>query len=113
MTTTVAEPAPRTARRPGLLRLGLSRGGLELKQFLRSRESVVFTLLFPVIILVIFGAVFRGTIGGGVRFTQYFVTGMLASGLLATSFQNLAIQIPMERDRGVLKRLVGTPMPKA
>ncbi|MBA3489711.1 MAG: ABC transporter permease, partial [Longispora sp.] len=28
-------------------------------------------------------------------------------------FQGLGIQIPMERDRGVLKRLSGTPMPKA
>jgi ABC-2 type transport system permease protein len=91
--------------------LGLSRGVLELKQFARTREYVVFTLLFPVIIVVIFGAVFRGSIAG-VPFTQYFVTGMIASGLLATSFQNLAIQIPIERDRGVLKRLIGTPMPR-
>jgi len=91
--------------------LGLSRGVLELKQFIRTREYVVFTLLFPMIIVVIFGAVFKGTVGG-VPFTQYFVTGMIASGLLATSFQNLAIQIPIERDRGVLKRLLGTPMPR-
>ena len=46
------------------------------------------------------------------KFTQYFVTGMIASGLMTTGFQNLAIQIPIERDRGVLKRLRGTPMPK-
>jgi len=91
--------------------LGLSRGVLELKQFIRTREYLVFTLLFPMIIVVIFGAVFKGTVGG-VPFTQYFVTGMIASGLLATSFQNLAIQIPIERDRGVLKRLLGTPMPR-
>jgi ABC-2 type transport system permease protein len=94
-----------------VVRLGLSRGVLELKQFVRTREYVVFTLLFPVIVVVIFGAVFTGDVGG-VRYTQYFVTGMIASGLLATSFQNLAIQIPIERDRGVLKRLLGTPMPR-
>jgi len=94
--------------------LGTSRGVLELKQFLRTREYVVFTLLFPVILVVVFGAVFGSTdIGGGVSLTQYFVTGMIASGLFATSFQNLAIQIPMERQRGVLKRLTGTPMPRA
>ncbi|NBO51101.1 MAG: ABC transporter permease, partial [Actinobacteria bacterium] len=37
-----------------IIRIGLLRGGLELKQFLRQRESVVFTLLFPVILLFIF-----------------------------------------------------------
>jgi ABC-2 type transport system permease protein len=92
--------------------LGLRQGVLELKQFLRTRESFVFTLLFPVILLVIFGAIFNFEIAPGVRFTQYFAAGMLAAGLLAVGFQNLAIQIPIERDRGVLKRLQGTPMPR-
>jgi ABC-2 type transport system permease protein len=95
------------------LTLGLRRGVLELKQFARSREAVVFTLAFPVLLLVIFGAIFDQQIAPGVSFTQYFVAGMLAAGLLAVGFQNLAIQIPIERDRGALKRLRGTPMPPA
>ena len=44
-------------------------------------------------------------------FAQYFVAGMIAAGLFASSFQNLAISIPIERDSGALKRLAGTPMP--
>jgi ABC-2 type transport system permease protein len=93
-------------------RLGLSQGRLEIRQFLRSREQVVFTLAFPVLMILVFGSIFDGEIGGGVKFTQYFITGMIATGLMTTGFQALAIQIPMERDRGVLKRLRGTPMPK-
>jgi ABC-2 type transport system permease protein len=92
--------------------LALQQGGLEIKQFVRSREAVVFTLLFPVMLLVIFGAIFSGTIAPNVKFTQYFAAGMIASGLMSVGFQNVAIQIPIERDRGVLKRLRGTPMPK-
>ena len=92
------------------LRIGLLRGSLELRQFLRQRESVVFTLLFPVILLFIFGSVFQDTIAPGVTFSQYFVAGMIASGLVNTGFQQLAIMIPMERDSGTLKRLRGTPM---
>ena len=94
------------------VRLGLSQGGLEIKQFLRSREQVMFTLAFPAILILVFGSIFSGDIGNGVRFTQYFVTGMIATGLMTAGFQALAIQIPVERDRGVLKRLLGTPMPK-
>jgi ABC-2 type transport system permease protein len=97
----------------GLATLGTRQGLTELKQFLRSREQVVFTMAFPVIMIVIFGSIFSGDLGGGVKFTQYFVTGMIASGLMTTGFQALAIQIPIERDRGVLKRLRGTPMPKS
>ena len=95
---------------PSALNLGIRRGGLEIRQFARQRESVVFTLLFPVILLAIFGSVFKDTIAPGVTFSQYFVAGMIASGLVNTGFQQLAITIPMERDDGTLKRLRGTPM---
>ena len=96
---------------PSALSLGLRRGGLEIRQFARQRESVVFTLLFPVILLVIFGSVFKDTIAPGVTFSKYFLAGMIASGLVNTGFQALAITIPLERDFGALKRLRGTPMP--
>jgi ABC-2 type transport system permease protein len=95
---------------PSILRIGLLRGELEIKQFLRQRESVVFTLLFPVMLLFIFGSVFKNNIAPGVTFSRYFVAGMIASGLVNTGFQQLAITIPMERDSGTLKRLRGTPM---
>ncbi len=97
-----------------LLRLGLAHGALEIKQFLRNKLSVVFTMLFPVFLIVIFGSVFgKQDLAPGGNFSQYFVTGMIASGLMVTGFQSLAIQIPIERDRGVLKRLRGTPMPRS
>ena len=98
---------------PGTLRIGLLRGALEIKQFFRQRESVVFTLLFPLILLAIFGSVFNTKIAPGVTFSQYFVAGMIASALVNTGFQQIAIFIPVERDLGALKRLRGTPMPAA
>ena len=41
-------------------------------------------------ILLIFGSIFKGHLSPDVTFTQYFVTGMIASGLMATGFQALA-----------------------
>jgi ABC-2 type transport system permease protein len=95
------------------LKLGILRGSLEIKQFMRQRESVVFTIFFPLILMVIFGSVFKDTIAPGVKYSQYFVAGMIASGMVNSGFQQLAIMIPMERDAGALKRLRGTPMPLA
>ena len=98
-------------RTPSTLKLGLLRGNIEIRQFMRQRESVVFTIAFPLILLAIFGAVFSQDIAPGVTFSQYFVAGMIASGLVNSGFQNLAIMIPIEREFGSLKRLRGTPMP--
>jgi ABC-2 type transport system permease protein len=102
-------PAPPTM--PSTLRLGLSRSRIELRQFFRERDSMVFTFAFPVILLFIFGSVFTDEIAPGVSFKQYFTAGMLASGVVLSSFQSLAISIAIERDDGTLKRLYGTPMP--
>ncbi len=107
-TTTRGAPAV-----PGMLAIGRRRVAIELKQFFRDRNSAVFNFAFPMVLLVIFGSVFGGQeIAPGITFAQYFVAGMIASGVLYTSFQNLAIAIPLEREDGTLKRLQGTPMPK-
>ncbi len=100
---------------PTAWRIGRGRISLELRQFFRDRESAVFNFALPVLLLIVFGSVFGGQDLGGtdVSFAQYFVAGMIASGILYTSFQNLAISIPIEREDGTLKRLRGTPMPKS
>jgi ABC-2 type transport system permease protein len=111
MTTT----APRTGERalPSLGRVFRSRAGVELKEFFRQREAVVFTLMLPVLLLVVFGAVLDFDLGNGVSFTQYFIAGIIAAGVLGASLQNMAISIATERSDGTLKSLAGTPMPKS
>jgi ABC-2 type transport system permease protein len=96
---------------PSPMKVGLSRTGLEVKQFFREREQLIFTFFFPIIFLGIFSAVFSGTdFAAGVDAATYFTPGMIASGIFLTSFQSLAITIAMERDEDLLKRLRGTPM---
>jgi ABC-2 type transport system permease protein len=90
-----------------------SRVSVELKEFFRQRESVVFTLMLPVLLLAVFGAVLDYDLGFGVTFTQYFMAGIIAAGILGASLQNMAISIATERSDGTLKSLAGTPMPKS
>jgi ABC-2 type transport system permease protein len=109
-------PATRGGARlatPGVLAIGLRRVRIELLTFTRDREAAFFTLVLPVLLLVVFGSAFTGDVAPGVSFSQYFLAGMIASGVVYTAFQNLAITISQERDDGTLKRLQGTPMPKA
>lgn len=110
-THTTSLPARRL---PSTLRVGLERGRHELRCFFRGRESVLFTLLFPVMLLVLFGAIFGGNNAmKGVKYSQVLMAGIMASGLASVTFVNLAISIATERDAGDLKRLIATPMPKA
>ncbi|MGH3880495.1 MAG: ABC transporter permease [Actinophytocola sp.] len=107
MTTLTDRPAL-----PGVLTLGLSRGAIELKQFFRSREQVVFTFTFPAIILILLGSVFGDSFSGtGVTAGQVFAASMAGSGIIATSFLNLGISVAQDRDDHTLKRLRGAPIP--
>ncbi|HEY0126042.1 MAG TPA: ABC transporter permease, partial [Blastococcus sp.] len=107
---TTATPARPLPSLPSVYR---SRASVELKEFFRQRESVVFTLMLPVLLLVVFGAVLNYDLGNGVTFTQYFMAGIVAAGILGASLQNMAISIATERSDGTLKSLAGTPMPKS
>jgi ABC-2 type transport system permease protein len=98
---------------PSLLTVVRARARVEELTFVRDRMALFFTFFFPLVLLLIFGSVFNKTLSSGVTFAQYFVAGMIASGLVGTGFQNLAISIPIEREDGTLKRLSGTPLPKA
>ena len=101
------------ARLPSLPVVYRSRASVELKEFFRQRESVVFTLLLPVLLLLVFGAVLDYEITGGISFTQYFMAGIIAAGILGAGLQNMAISIATERSDGTLKSLAGTPMPRS
>jgi ABC-2 type transport system permease protein len=103
----------RRSTMPNVASVGLSRARLEITSFFREKDALIWTLLYPIILLAIFGSVFNEEIAPGVSFSQYFLAGMIATGLMLVSFQQLAISIAMERDDGTLKRLEGTPMPRA
>jgi len=100
------------------LRLGWRSTKVEVKQFFRNAQLVFFTFSLPILLLVIFGSIFSGHIDGPpgttpVPFKQYFVSGMIAAGIVSTTFTSLAITISIEQHEGLLKRLAGTPLPKA
>ncbi|MFJ6938207.1 ABC transporter permease [Streptomyces sp. NPDC101132] len=117
--TTAAAPAATspeaTARAlPGAWTLGLARGVLELRQFFRQRDQVIFTFAFPVVFLALFASIFRDQVEGtDITASQLYAAGMVAAGVMSVSFQSLGISIAIERDEKVLRRLRGTPMPPA
>ncbi|TDE15041.1 ABC transporter permease [Jiangella asiatica] len=105
---------PHTASRPSTPRIAAARTRLEIAMYFRERDSVIFSFLFPIIMLGIFAVAFSEQIGpdeGPIDFAQYFLPGMVASGIALVSFQTMALSLAIEREDGTLKRLRGTPMP--
>lgn len=111
----VTVPAAATVRLPSTLTLAVARTRIELLQFFRERDAVVFIFAYPIIMMAIFATVFDDQVqteaGVSVPFAQYFLPGILATGIMLTSFQTMAIDLAVQRDTGALKRLRGTPLP--
>lgn len=117
-----AVPTPAGEFRPNatgrLIRLSLERTRIEIKTFFRAPDQVFFTFLLPVLFVVIFSTIFSGEIEGPpgakqVEFSQYFVPGMIASGIVSATFASLAMTIAVEQHDGLLRRLSGTPLPRS
>lgn len=102
-----------TATSPSWLDMTRSRFTVDLKEFVRSREQMIFIFAFPMILLALFGSVFneQELSDTDVTFPQYFLAGMIASGIINTGFQSLAISISIDRQEDVLKRIYATPLP--
>ena len=83
----------------------------DLLAFFRNRQLRFFTVVLPVLFLVIFVSVFGNhTLQNGVNASTYYVPGLSALGVIAGSFVNLVISITAQRESGVLKRRSATPV---
>ncbi len=89
----------------------------EQRAFWRNRARAFFAFLFPIVFLVMFCAIFhnqsvRVAPGRSITYVTFFVPGILAYGVIATTYVNMAIGTAVLRDEGVLKRMAGTPLPR-
>jgi ABC-2 type transport system permease protein len=94
--------------------LALHQFRYDQKIFWRNPASVFFTVMFPVMFLVLLGVIVNGqTIHtqGGIDATTYFVPAVITLALVSATMVNLAMNLTILREGGVLKRLRGTPLP--
>jgi ABC-2 type transport system permease protein len=84
------------------------------KAFWRNPAAVFFTVMFPVVLLLIFATVFGDTtvdVNGGIKSTAYYVPAIITLAVISATMQSLAMSLVIAREDGRLKRGRGTPMP--
>lgn len=97
---------------PGSARLLAGQVGYAGRELWRARIVAVFTFLLPLTWLVIIGAVAGNErLDDGVRVMQFATPSAVAMGVLFATFPTVAVTLAGARERGILKRLRGTPLP--
>jgi ABC-2 type transport system permease protein len=83
------------------------------KVFWRNPAAVFFTVLFPVVLLLIFATIFgdQRIEGIDIEVTTYYVPAIVTLAIVSATMQNLAMTLVIAREDGRLKRGRGTPMP--
>jgi ABC-2 type transport system permease protein len=81
---------------------------------LRNRTVLFWNLLFPVLMLVLYGVVFRGDMfdaPAGFNYINWVLPGVLVFNALAFGLITSSSMMLTMRENGVLRRLQATPMP--
>ncbi|MFP9193196.1 ABC transporter permease [Natronosalvus vescus] len=87
--------------------------GADWRSFTRRRTAVFFTFFFPVILIVIFGALVRTDPTGGGLFAEppaYYVPGYLAVVVLFTPLSRLGSEVARHREGNRFEKLATTPL---
>ena len=99
---------------PGVGSLVLTQVRYQLRVFWRTPVAAFFTLALPILMLVLFNALFSGDVDtdqGSWPIQQFYTGGLAAFSAVSATYTNLANTVPILRDEGVLKRWRSTPLP--
>ncbi len=99
--------APRTQARRSWGAAAWRQFRLERRMFWRHPTAAFFGFLLPLLLLAMFGAVFSGE----QEQLDVVVPGIAGMSVMAATFVALAYNLTFLRERGILKRLRGTPLP--
>ncbi|MBA4085093.1 MAG: ABC transporter [Kytococcus sp.] len=103
-----------TAGRPSVARLLLDQLDYAIRDLWRTRIAFIFTFLFPLIFLVVIGAMVGNTrvsADSTVRVMQFVTPSAAVMGALHGAYPTVAASLADARERAVLKRVHGTPLP--
>jgi ABC-2 type transport system permease protein len=109
-----ADASPRRSGSPSALALLGAQIGHANRVLWRDSSAVFFAVLFPVLLVAIIPTVNGGgdvVLSNGQMLGAFFAATMAVYGAAVTAYVNLPQSLAEARDRGVLKRMHGSPLP--
>ena len=83
--------------------------------FWRTPVAAFFTLVFPILMLVLFTAIFGNdafdSAYGRVSNSQFYTPGLAVFAAASSTYTGIGINLASRRELGILKRVRGTPLP--
>lgn len=98
------------------LRLLLRWTRVQNKIFWRTPIGAFFSLVFPVVMIVMFATVFGNqkfdTDYGKISPSQFYVVGLATFSAVSSTYTHITVNLSNRREQGILKRVRGTPLPR-
>ena len=87
---------------------------MQIRLFFRRKDELFWTLAFPVLFILLFGAIYGNTkwTGSGmdIRAIDYLLPGIIVMGAMVTGIMRTSTGFVQEREQGVYRRLALTPL---
>ncbi len=86
--------------------------GLELKLYLREPSAFFFTVIFPLLLMLLFGSIWGNDPFPGAEYgyIDAFTSAFIGIVILTAGTMDLTINIATYREKGILKRFRATPV---
>lgn len=100
--------------RPGVVAMAWQQSRYAFVAFLRNPASAFFVVAFPVLLLLLLPVVFGSAelpSRGGIQLTQLLAPVLAVFGAASAAYSDFSQRVAFARDRGILKRIHGTPLP--
>lgn len=77
----------------------------------RNRQALYFSLVFPVITMLVLKLVLgKTTLANGMNYVDFVIPGLITMSILQMAIFAIAFVVAQYKEKGVLKRLMATPM---
>ena len=88
---------------------------IETKLFLRRKDDLFWTLVFPMFFMVLYGVIYGNQMWAdyGMRAIDYLLPGVIVMALMITGIMATASGFAEEREKGIYRRLSLTPLKRS
>lgn len=84
---------------------------IEIKLYLREPAAIFFTMLFPLMLLFIYGSIYgNAPLIDGFGVVDLYISGLIAMIIVNVTIVGMPISISVYRERGILRRFLATPL---